>query len=48
MPHSNDVRAFDIGDTGVRLLPLGRDAHAAKPRAAKARAVKPAQARRAR
>lgn len=36
MPHSNDVRAFQIGDKGVRLLPLANAKSADKPRARKA------------
>jgi hypothetical protein len=32
MPHSNDVRAFDIGDRGIRILSHPKPARA-KPRA---------------
>jgi circadian clock protein KaiC len=31
MPHSNDVRAFEIGDRGVNILPPGEDASAVNP-----------------
>jgi circadian clock protein KaiC len=34
MPHSNDVRAFDITDHGVRITPLGKNGAAVKPLAA--------------
>ncbi len=31
MPHSNDVRAFNIGDRGVNIPPLGKRVAAARP-----------------
>jgi circadian clock protein KaiC len=37
MPHSNDVRAFEIGQRGVNILPLGKSASVLKPRKAVAR-----------
>jgi circadian clock protein KaiC len=40
MPHSNDVREFEIGDRGVRILPLADDAPEAKRQTGKARRAK--------
>jgi circadian clock protein KaiC len=41
MPHSNEVRQFEIGDGGIRILPAIRDVASVKP-------AKPRKARRAR
>jgi circadian clock protein KaiC len=46
MPHSNDVRAFEIGDRGVRILPLSKSpplsklSSTTKPRRAARRRVR--------
>ena len=37
MPHSNDVRAFEITDRGIELLPGRRESRSPKPKAAQVR-----------
>jgi circadian clock protein KaiC len=40
MPHSNDVRGFEIGDRGVRIQPAGKATPATRRRAGKGSRVK--------
>ena len=48
MPHSNEVRAFDIGDRGVNIPPLGKRVAAARPVKAASRGRQLPRARAAR
>jgi circadian clock protein KaiC len=41
MPHSNDVRAYEIGDRGVHILPLSKSPTASRPLRPASRADRP-------